>query len=207
MDRIEQVEALRKLLGKPNPMTEKKIYDHVFPAAQEFLALSPLVLMATSGASGLPTVSPKGDAAGFVQLVDERTLLIPERPGNKLFHGLSNIIETGKIGLLFIVPGTEETLRINGACGLYVDKEKCAEMSSNGKPALLLMRVEVQQCFFHCAKAFRRNGVWKPETWPDPVKVSFGKQIAGNTKLSGVAEAALTRAVDQAVKVDAKKNL
>lgn len=207
MERIDQVETLRQLLGKPHPMTEKKIYDHVFPAAREFLELSPLVFMATSGASGLPTVSPKGDAAGFVKLVDDRTLLIPERPGNKLLHGLTNIIESGTVGLLFIVPGTEETLRINGDCGLYTDKQICEELSANGRPALLLMRVDIRQCFFHCAKAFRRNGVWKPETWPAPVKVSFGKQIAGNTGLGGVAEVALSRVVDQAVKTDMKKNL
>ncbi len=207
MKRIGNQEELRALLGKPHPLTEKKIYDHLFPAAREFLGLSPLVFMATADAAGNATVSPKGDAPGFVKVLDDRTLLIPERPGNKLLHGLSNILETGKVGLIFIIPGTEETLRINGECGLYTDKQLCEELAANRKPALLLMRVEVRQCFFHCAKAFRRNGVWDPDTWPEPVRVSFGKQIAGNAGLGGIAEVALSKIVDQAVKSDIKKNL
>ncbi|WP_372798437.1 MSMEG_1061 family FMN-dependent PPOX-type flavoprotein [Litorivivens sp.] len=207
MQRIESERALRELLGQPHDLVKQKISEALTEEALDFIGKSPLLFLATTGIGGNVTVSPKGDADGFVRVVDNRTLIIPERPGNKLLHGLINILETGSIGLLFIVPGTEETLRVNGKARLYQDEDLCKEMAANGKSALLLIQVEVTECFFHCAKAFKRSKAWQSESWRDPLKINFGKQIARNAAHGRVGRAAIAMAVDAAVKADYKKNL
>lgn len=206
--KITTKEELRELLGTPHPLTESKIYSEINSAAQSFIENSSLVFMATSSGAGQPTVSPKGDAAGFVRVLDDNTLLIPERPGNKLLHGLSNIVETGKIGLIFLSPGTEETLRVNGSCELFHDEELCKEFTANGKPALLMLKVTVEQCFFHCSKAFKRSKAWQPDSWLEQEKVSFGEQIASQKLGKGkLAAKALAKIIDHSVGVDERKNL
>ena len=207
MEKIDSIDALRKIMGEPVPLTQSKISDELFQEAKDFIALAPLIFMATANNEGQTTVSPKGDQPGFVSIEDDKTLLIPERPGNKLLHGMSNIIENGHIGLIFLVPGTEETLRVNGRCALYRDADLCEKMAANGKPALLLLKVEIEQCFFHCAKAFKRSHAWQPEQWSEPLKISFGKQIAKNAAKGKVARKAIEKVVDQAVKADYKMNL
>ena len=206
MKRIESLEQLRNLLGEPHSLTQQKISPALTPEARGFIEQSALVFMATGGDEDV-TVSPKGDQPGFVRIVDDNTLLIPERPGNKLLHGLSNILHTGRIGLLFVMPGTEETLRVNGSAALYEDKDICGELSANGKPALLVIKVDVKECFFHCAKAFKRSKAWQPEHWPEPQKIKFGEQIARNAASGKLSRAAVAKAVDTAVKADYKFNL
>ena len=206
--KIDTVESLRDLLGSPHLLTESKIYDHINPTAEAFIEKCTLAFVSTVGAQGQATVSPKGDDAGFVNVVDDKTLLIPERPGNKLLHGLGNIIETGSIGLILLIPGTEETLRVNGRCELFHDNELCQQFTANGKPALLIMKITVEQCFFHCGKAFKRSKAWQPAAWQEKRKVSFGEQIANQKVGKGkLAARALAKVVDAAVDVDSKKNL
>ncbi len=206
MKRIESIDQLRGLLGEPHSLIQQKISSELTPEACEYIEKSPLLFLATTGGDNV-TVSPKGDQAGFVRILDDRTLLIPERPGNKLLHGLSNILRTGSIGLLFVIPGTEETLRVNGSAALFEDDDICRDMAANGKPALLLIKVEVQECFFHCAKAFKRSKSWQPDSWQEPHKVNFGKQIADKSGRGRIGRAAIEKAVDAAVKVDYKINL
>lgn len=207
MNKIETLDALRKIIGEPVPLTESKIADALFDEAKEFIAKAPLIFMATANSEGKATVSPKGDQPGFVTIEDDKTLLIPERPGNKLLHGLSNIIENGQIGIIFLVPGTEETLRVNGRCALYRDAELCKRMSANNRPALLILKVDIEECFFHCAKAFKRSHAWQPEQWPAPMKIAFGKQIAKQAASGKMTRKAIETVVDQAVKADYKINL
>lgn len=207
MKRIESVEQLRNLIGQPHSLTQQKISPELTPEARDFISKSTLLFMASAGSQEDLTVSPKGDLPGFVRVLDDRTLLIPERPGNKLLHGLCNILNTGSIGLLFVIPGTEETLRINGRASLYEDEAMCREMAANGKPALLLLKVDVKECFFHCAKAFKRSNAWQPASWQAPVKVNFGQQIARNAASDKISRAAIAIAVEAAVKVDYKINL
>lgn len=206
MNRIESIDQLRELLGKPHSLTQQKISTKLTAEAQAFIEKCPLMFLATSGSNGV-TVSPKGDGPGFVQVVDKQHLLIPERPGNKLLHGLSNILQSGDVGLIFVIPGTEETLRINGHAQLFQDETICQDMSANGKAALLLIKVEVKECFFHCAKAFKRSKAWQADSWQAPVKVNFGAQIANNTGRNKISRAAIAMAVDAAVKADYKHNL
>lgn len=204
---ITSVETLRKLLGTPHKLTQQKIYDHLFDDARQFIATAPLLMLATSGADGNVTVSPKGDSPAVAHVQDNNTLLIPERPGNKLLHGLSNILETGHVGLIFLRPGTDETLRVNGRCRIFQDDERAAEFSAHGKDALLILEITVEQCFFHCGKAFKRSKAWQPEDWPVRMKPSFGKQIAANAAGNPATRKAVELAVNAAVRSDYKNNL
>jgi uncharacterized protein len=135
-------------------------------------------MLATSDREGRPDVSPKGDGPGFVAVEDDRTLLIPERKGNKLIQGLQNILATGRVALVFLVPGTEETLRVHGRAELTADPAVLARLTERGQPALLAIRVHVEQAFLHCAKAFKRSKLWQPDTWPENLRVSFGGMFA-----------------------------
>jgi PPOX class probable FMN-dependent enzyme len=176
--RITSVEQIRALVGEFNPGAELKVGNALDAHARAFVARSPFLLLSTSDADGRADVSPKGDHAGFVAVEDERTLLIPDRSGNRLIFGLQNILANPQVGVLFLIPGTGETLRVNGRASLTGDPTVRERLASRGKPALLAIRVEVEECFFHCAKAFLRAALWKPETWPKDVRVSFGRIMA-----------------------------
>lgn len=177
--RITTVEQLRALVGDFNPTTQLKIGAALDQHARAFIGRSPFLVLSTADGDGRADVSPKGDAPGFVAVEDDGTLLIPDRSGNRLVFGLQNILANPHVGVLFMVPGTGETLRVHGRASLTSDPAICRRLTSRGKPALLAIRVAVDECFFHCAKAFLRAALWKPETWPTDVKVSFGKIMAG----------------------------
>lgn len=207
MRNITNTDELRGLLGKPHPFTKEKIYTELDETAEAFIAETPLLFLSTVDINGRPTVSPKGDAAGFVRVVDSHTLLVPERPGNKLMMGFENIINTGKVGLIFVQPNVEETLRVNGSAELVVDDEQQAAMAANGKPALLLIKVTVEEAFFHCAKAFKRSKAWQPDSWGEGIKVSFGKQIAQAKLGKGIAAKAAAKLIDKEVEKDYRDNI
>ena len=177
--RIQTEAEIEELLGAPSPMVQQKIFDHVDEHAAAFIAKSPLLLAATADREGRVDVSPKGDAPGFVAIEDARTLVLPERPGNKLAFGFRNLIANPHISLIFVVPGTTETLRVSGTAELTRDPELLERLAARGKPALLATRIGVEKCFFHCGKAFIRSGLWQSETWPAGFRVSFGRQLAG----------------------------
>jgi PPOX class probable FMN-dependent enzyme len=187
---IENIEQLRAIIGAPSELVLLKLHRQLNAQAREFIARSPMFLLSTADAGGQPTVAPKGDGPGFVRVADERTLLIPERKGNKLVFSLQNILANPKVGLIFLLPGTGETLRVSGDAALVDDRELCESFIERGKPALLVTRVRVTQCYFHCAKAFLRAELWKPETWVNQMKISFGEEIAegGGLAVSAVEE-------------------
>ena len=178
MTRIESADALRKLIGSPNELVPHKIHRELNARAVEFIGKSSMLMLSTADARGRATVSPKGDPAGFVHVEDNRTLLIPERKGNKLIFTLTNILANAHVGLIFLVPGTCETLRVQGEAELLDDAALCAMVPARGSKALLVIRVRVSECYFHCAKAFLRSELWKPETWPAKMAISFGAEIA-----------------------------
>lgn len=160
---ITTPEQLRALLGEPSKLVRSvKDSDTLSKPAIDFIGRSTLVLVATSDAAGGLDISPKGDPAGFVQVSDERTLLIPERKGNKLGIGFHNILETERISALFLVPGQRETLRVNGTASLTTDPEILAQLSAFETPAILATRLHVEQVFFHCGKAVVRSKLWNP---------------------------------------------
>jgi len=167
-----------EILGKPSAMIEQKIFDHVDEFAAAFIAKAPIVFVATSDRDGRLDVSPKGDAPGFVVLEDAATLVLPERPGNRLAYGFRNILANPRVALIFVVPGTTETLRVAGTAELTRDPALLESLSAKGKPALLATRVRVEECFFHCGKAFIRSTLWQPESWPKGYRVNLGRQLA-----------------------------
>jgi uncharacterized protein len=201
--RLTTLEQVRAVVGEESPATRMKITPGLEPAAVDFIAHAPIVLLATADAEGRPEVSPKGDGPGFVLVDDERTLLIPDRKGNRLIFGLQNILANPTVGLIFLVPGTEETLRVQGRAELTADPAILERLSMRGQPALLAIRVHVEHAFFHCAKAFKRSALWKPETWPPNLRISFGKMMA--PKFGGGDDMATN--IDQMVEEDYKTNL
>jgi hypothetical protein len=176
--RIETEAEVEEILGKPSDLVRTKIFDHVDEYAAAFLARSPLMMLATSDAEGRLDVSPKGDAPGFVLLEDERTLVVPERIGNRLAFGFRNILANPRVAMTFVVPGTTETLRVAGTATITRDPALLERLAAKGKPALLATRVSVEECFFHCGKAFIRSTLWKQETWPKDYRVNLGRQLA-----------------------------
>lgn len=201
--RITSVEQLRGLVGDSSPLVQHKLWDTLEPSTLDFIRRSPFLLLATSDAQGNLDVSPKGDGPGFVAIEDEKTLLIPDRKGNKLIFGLQNILLNPHVGVIFLIPGTGETLRVNGRAELTTDPEILQRLSARGQPALVAIRVTVDQCFFHCAKAFLRAQLWNPEAWATPHAISFGKILAG--KMGG--DEKMARQIDDFVEQDYKTNL
>lgn len=202
MAKIDGVARLRELLGTPGELVPYKIHRSLNARAIEFIGKSPMVMLSTADAEGHATVSPKGDPAGFVKVEGANTLLIPERKGNKLIFSLQNIMANPKVGLIFLVPGTSETLRVQGTAELIDDADLCERLSMRGNSALLVIRITVTECYFHCAKAFLRGELWKPETWPEKIKISFGEEIAERGGMAPETAAEFDRGVAQRYKTD-----
>ena len=195
MARIDDASALRKLIGSPAAMVPHKIHRELNARAIEFIGKSPMLMLATTDVDGRASVSPKGDPPGFVHVEDSHTLLIPERKGNKLIFSLTAILANPGVGLLFLVPGTGETLRVQGVAELLDDAALCAKVGARSLPALLVIRVRVTECYFHCAKAFLRSDLWKPQTWAERMNISFGEEIAQGGAIGRDAIAEFDRAV------------
>jgi|SRR5262245_8946149 len=200
---LASLEQVRAIIGAENPLIKTKFFPALEETSSGFIRHSPLLLLATVTRDGHPDVSPKGDGPGFVAILDEHTLLIPERKGNKLIQGLQNILNTGRVALVFLVPGTEETLRVHGRAELTADPVLLERLTERGQPALLAIRVHVEAVFFHCAKAFKRSKLWQPATWPENLRISFGKLLA--KKLGAGDDAA--RNIDAAVEEDYRTSL
>lgn len=165
---VTSEQELREVVGVPSDRAKRKELSRLDDHCRAFIARSPFLLMATSGTDGRCDVSPKGDAPGFVQVLDDRRLVIPDRPGNKRLDGMVNLLANPHVGLIFIVPGREETLRVNGRAWITRSEDLLLRTTVNGKTPLLGIGVEVEQCFLHCPKAFMRSHLWKHENWPEP---------------------------------------
>ena len=168
---------LRDLMGEASEGSIKKETTYLTDECIRFIAKAPFLLMATSGKNGRCDVAPKGDPAGLVRVLDEKHLVIPDRPGNKRFDGLRNILENPHIGLIFLVPGRQETLRVNGRAWITQDEELLDTMLVQGKRPWFALGVEVEECFLHCAKALVRSQLWETESWPDLATVPTGAEL------------------------------
>ena len=164
---ITSPEELRELLGAPMRRAIDKERGTLHAWDREWLARAPFCLISTSDAAGDCDVSPKGDPPGFVHVIDDTTIAIPDRPGNRRADGFMNVLSNPRVGLIFLIPGRGETLRINGRATLLRDAPFFDEMVVKGNRPALALVVDIEQIFFHCAKALMRSKVWKPETW-DP---------------------------------------
>ena len=201
--RIESLEQLREILGDASDQIRQKIFDGIDPVGREFIAASPLALLATCDAKGNMDVSPKGDEPGFVAVESERSLLVPDRTGNKLAYGHINILENPRAGLIFVVPGTRETYRVNGRAELTHDPAVLDALSARGKPALLATRIHVEEAFMHCGKALIRSALWKPDTWPENFKANIGRQLARKLDVGDD----VATAIDEALERDYAENV
>ncbi len=159
---------LRGLLGEPVARSVTKERPRLHPRDREWLAASPFCLIATADDGGRCDVSPKGDPPGFTYLIDDRTIAIPDRPGNRRADGFRNVLANPYAGTIYLVPGRTETLRINGRARLVRDAPFFDEMIVKGHRPRLALVIDIETIFFHCAKAFMRSKLWRPETWhPD----------------------------------------
>jgi PPOX class probable FMN-dependent enzyme len=168
VDTIDSMAALRELLGTPSAGAVRKDVGRLDEHCRTFIARSPFALLGSADAEGRCDVSPKGDVPGFALVLDEQTLVIPERPGNRRGDTLGNVVVNPEIGVLFVVPGTEHTLRVNGRARLARDPWLLERLQVQGRAPLLAIVVEVREAYFHCAKAFRRSRLWEPERYAGP---------------------------------------
>src|SRR5712692_2152914 len=166
-DVVTSERELRDILGSPSERAVKKDIASLDEHGRAFIARSPFLLLATSSATGRCDVSPKGDAPGFVRVLDDHHLVVPDRPGNRRLDGMRNIVDNPHVGMIFLIPGREETLRVNGRAWIVRDAEILASLAARGKEPPVAIGVEIEECFFHCPKAFRRSELWEPARWPD----------------------------------------
>ena len=174
---VSTVDQLREIVGHPNKYVANKVSDRLSPIQQDWLRHSPLGFMATTDAQGRVDVSPKGDPPGFVRIIDATTIAIPERPGNKRVDGYLNVMERPHVGTLFLIPGRGDSLRINGTARILADADYFDAMTVQGKRPILALEIDVEEVFFHCAKAFLRSDAWNPESW-NPTALPSVAQIA-----------------------------
>ena len=170
MAEISSIDRLRELVGVPAPAARDKDRDRLEEPHRQFIAASPFCVLSTADADGRCDTSPKGDPAGSWHVVDDRTLALPERPGNRRVDGFVHVLANPHVGLLFCVPGRGDTLRVNGRARLLDDAPYADQLVVKGHRPIVILEVAIEETFFHCSKAFLRSGLWRPETWqPDAV--------------------------------------
>jgi uncharacterized protein len=165
-DVIDTPDGLAELYGPPSAAASRAAIDHLDRHCRDFIACSPFVLVATADRDGRCDVSPRGGPPGFVAVLDERRLLIADARGNRRISSIRNVVEAGHAGLLFLIPGLGETLRVNGRAVVVRDEALLSAHTIGGTTPRVALGVEVEEAFIHCAKALKRSGLWQPEQWP-----------------------------------------
>jgi PPOX class probable FMN-dependent enzyme len=168
---IETRERLRELSKQPSQRARDKVIDHIDDICRRFIAASPFVMVASRGADGRLDLSPKGDPAGFTAVLDEKTLAIPDRPGNHRLDTFENLLEHPDVGLFFMIPGNGDTLRVSGKGKIVRDAALQGRLAVNGKAPNLVLVVTVEEAFMHCPKCMARSRLWDPGGWPERTNV------------------------------------
>ncbi|MGZ4333705.1 MAG: pyridoxamine 5'-phosphate oxidase family protein [Gaiellaceae bacterium] len=169
--------ALRELIGFPAELVQKKIADRLNELTRQFVERSPFVCVATASPAGGLDVSPRGDPAGFVRILDDRTLLLPERPGNRLADTLTNLLTDPRVALIFLIPGVGDSFRVNGTARIVDDAELLAPCAVDGKPPKLGILVTVGEAYTQCSKALIRSDLWNPERHIDRSELPSSGEI------------------------------
>ncbi|WP_435007911.1 pyridoxamine 5'-phosphate oxidase family protein [Tundrisphaera lichenicola] len=196
---VTSADELTRLIGEPSELALRKQLTELDPHMIRFIAESPFLLLGTVGRDGSCDVSPRGDAHGLAKVLDSRTLIIPDRRGNRRVDSLRNILETGRVGLLFLIPGLGETLRVNGRACVIRDEEVLAPLAAEGKVPTLGIAVEVEECFLHCAKALIRSKLWKAREGARETSLPcFAEILIDQTKLEGESVESLQRVIEDA---------
>jgi PPOX class probable FMN-dependent enzyme len=196
VDFITSHEALRSIYKTPEPTAGsiRKELAKLDGHCRSFIARSPFVLIGSSDGNGNADVTPKGDKPGFAAVLDDNTIAIPDRPGNNRLDTLENIIVNPAVGLLFLIPGMNETLRVNGEARITTDPTLRERLAVEGKPPASVVVVTVKATYMHCAKAFMRSELWKPESWPDRHSMpTLGQILRDQLAIDETAEQADTR--------------
>ncbi|KRE12566.1 pyridoxamine 5'-phosphate oxidase [Bosea sp. Root483D1] len=187
---VDDVEQLRSVVGEVPPIAQKKVLDRLDRFCRDFIALSPFLVLASADSEGRADASPRGDGPGFVQVLDERTLLIPDRRGNNRVDSFANVLSAPGVGLVFFVPGINETLRVNGRARMTTDATLLEPLAMQEKAPKLGLIVEVDEAYFHCGKALLRSKLWAQETQVERSSFpTLGRIIADQTKAVDAAEA------------------
>ena len=186
--------------GAPDDLTVKHKLPYIDEAASRFLAQCPFVIVATADAQGRCDASPKGDPPGFIHIADEHTVYLPDRPGNKMFQGISNILENPHVGLLCMIPGEEWTMRINGRAKIVDDPVLLDKLGARGRSAQMAIEIKVEECYFHCPRSFKRAELWNPERFQHYEGESWGKILAQRTKLDPSKVETLEARLEEGVK-------
>jgi PPOX class probable FMN-dependent enzyme len=190
---------LREAYREPNERAQQKVLDRLDKHCRDFIALSPLCIISSFGADGLADTSPRGDPPGFVAMLDDKTLLIPDRPGNNQVDSLQNVIAHPQVGLLFLVPGMNETLRVSGTAEIVTDADVLAPLSMKGRPPVSALRVTVERAFLHCAKAMIRARLWDPAAQVERSSFpTYGQVLAD--QIRGADAAAIDASLDEAAR-------
>lgn len=202
-DVVSDEAALRAILGSPGERADNKVIDRIDRHAADFIARSPFLVVASSSPDGMMDLSPKGDPPGFVRVLDEITLAIPDRPGNRRADTFRNVLASPAVGLIFLIPGKRETLRVSGRAAIVRDPDLLEAMEVEGRPPKLALVVEVERVMFHCAKCMIRSHLWQPERWPSlSGMASLGKVILDHSRIaSSVSE------VDAMIEREARERL
>jgi PPOX class probable FMN-dependent enzyme len=200
-DAIDGQGELRALYGPPMDLALMKQIDRLDRYARRFIARSPFLCMATSDAAGNADVSPRGDPNGFVQVLDDHTLAIPDRPGNNRIDSMSNVVANPNVALIFFVPGIDETLRVNGQARIVKDEAILARCAMNGRVPKVAIVVSVEEVFFHCAKALKRSRLWDSTRHADRRELpSLARIIMDQASETGTCtDDALVDQIDQLV--------
>jgi uncharacterized protein len=202
--RIDSLEDLRGLIPPPDAPAVHKDIDRVDGHCRAFIARSPFCVLASVGADGRCDASPRGGPPGFVKVLDDRRLALPDYPGNRRLDSWSNIVATGHLQLIFFVPNMLETLRISGRGCLTRDPELLASLGGPDRPPPLALGVEVEVAFLQCGKSLKRSALWQPATWPERAALpSAGRIFADHIALPGITEAA----ADEHLAADYARNL
>lgn len=164
---LKSEHALREIVGEPRQLIAEKATPFVTPLVQQFIEQSPYFLLATASSEGTCDCTPRGDPPGSVYFPDERTLVFADRKGNRRIDSMKNILQNPHVGMLFLIPGTDETVRLNGRATLSNDPDLCARLAMNGVPAHVVVIVAIDEVFTHCARSILRSRLWQPDTWPN----------------------------------------
>ncbi|MBU8905405.1 MSMEG_1061 family FMN-dependent PPOX-type flavoprotein [Desertibacillus haloalkaliphilus] len=184
---ITSEEELREIIGHPHQLVLKKSISFIDEKCKVFISTSPLLFLSTSDSHGKCDVSPRGDLPGSIKILNNKQLVIPDRPGNKRLDSILNILTNPQIGLIFLIPGVEEVLRINGRATVINDGEILSKMSLKGKTPSLGIGVDVEECFIHCPRALKESKIWSPDMWPEKEEVPAMMDIfRAHLKVNGI---------------------
>ena len=197
--RITSIEQLQALYGEPYGPAVAKEIDHIAPSYRKLIEAAPFVAIATAGPEGLDC-SPKGDAPGFVHILDDKTLALPDRPGNNRIDGFRNILRNPYIALLFLIPGVGETLRVNGRAEISVDPQLMQSFAVNGKLPRSVMIVRIDTIFFHCSKAIVRSKLWDEATKIERTSLPSTGSIIADVSKGKLGGEAYDRAAPERIK-------